>query len=87
MDCKLKEVYLILHSVELLVPLFFLAVFTKSAWALGISVGLALHLVSDYTGNSIQHPATYFFLYRWSHDFHFDKAFDRERTLKNKWVR
>ncbi len=50
-------------------------------WLLGISIGLIHHLILDTIYNS-SNPYSYSFLWRWKHDFAFDKIFTKLINLK-----
>ncbi len=63
-----NRMYVFLHAHELLVFLWFIAIYTKNIYfwgniILGAVIGYTLHLTLDCLGNSM-HPCMYFLSYR-----------------------
>ncbi|MBN1621138.1 MAG: hypothetical protein JW871_00930 [Endomicrobiales bacterium] len=75
MDSKIKLVYLVFHSLELLIPLTIMFYYTKSVWILGVNIGLTLHILSDYIFNKATTPFSYFLIFRWIKRFESEKVF------------
>lgn len=84
---KRDKLYVLLHSLELLVPLWALALaFRRQTQALVITLGFFAHLASDgfAYGNN---PWIYFFIYRARKGFNFDVLSPPKRPMKElDWV-
>ena len=65
---KLTKFYLLLHSFEILVILWFVYAFTGSVLLLCFNSGYTLHLLLDQFSN-LTRPFSYFHLYRISKSF------------------
>ncbi|MCX5781983.1 MAG: hypothetical protein NT145_04685 [Elusimicrobia bacterium] len=74
-EFRLVKVYLFLHSIELLLPLGFLAYYSRSPWVLGFLIGFSQHMLFDHLLNPV-FPYTYSFFYRWNKGFANEKVFD-----------
>jgi hypothetical protein len=73
--CKLSKNYLWFHSIELLVPIIFIACIARDAKMIGISIGFAQHIFFDSIFNFI-YPTSYFLSYRASKKFISSQIFD-----------
>lgn len=70
----LRQVYLVLHSLELL-PLLGLALYLiRGEVMLGLFIGFAQHMALDHLYNRTHGPS-YLFIYRWRLGFYNDKVF------------
>ncbi len=65
---RLTRVFLLMHSLELTVPFFFLAWLTRGPVVTGLALGWAQHMLLDQLANRI-HPGTYFFFWRMRRGF------------------
>jgi hypothetical protein len=69
---QLRQIYLILHSYELLLPFGIFAVLLHSAFFWGALAGYVVHMLMDQTGNGAG-PWSYFFIYRWKKGFYHNR--------------
>lgn len=65
---KLKKLYLILHSYELLFLLFSFLFVVKSDILLGVFIGMLSHIIADVLGNPVNF-VVYSFIYRYKNNF------------------
>ena len=69
--------YVFLHAHELLVFLWFIAIYTQNIYFLSAVIGYTLHLTLDCLGNS-RHPCMYFLSYRIAKKFDIRVLFRKE---------
>lgn len=80
-EYHLKRVILIFHSIELLLFLGFLVYILREPLLLGITIGIAQHILFDQLFNRI-YPFTYFFVYRFNQGFVNEKVFDVPKDIE-----
>lgn len=75
---KWDKIPVLLHSIELLIPLWFLShAFTPVSFVVAVSAGFVLHLLLDFFGNEMK-PSCYFLTYRLA------KGFDKKLLCKSE---
>jgi hypothetical protein len=73
---------LVLHSWELLFLLSMIAWLTNwNPWITGIFIGFGHHLILDKFFNG-ERLCTYSFLWRWKHNFHYEKILQNDARKK-----
>ena len=71
-EYQFKKLYLILHSIEACIFLWYLLWYTKSIHLFGIALGYTTHLVLDQYGNQLNWHS-YFIISRLIHGFNTEK--------------
>ena len=71
---KFNKVYLIFHSVELLLLLWIFAIITKNIYLMAVALGCSVHLAMDYMSNA-RHFYSYFITARIVKKFSTEKLF------------
>ncbi|MDN5327648.1 MAG: hypothetical protein PWP03_286 [Candidatus Woesearchaeota archaeon] len=79
-----KKTYVILHSLELVIALFIIAILLKNQILLAISLGFLFHLFLDFIGNiyikgSVKNLPFYFLSYRIANKFEVKKLLNRDK--------
>ena len=65
------KTYTFLHSVELILVLWVLAV--KFIWITPLALGMTIHILTDYAIHRRKTPECLFLIYRWRHKFNYNK--------------
>lgn len=81
-DYGLNRAYLIMHSVEWVVPLGLLVYYTRSPWITGLAAGWAVHMVFDIIGNYTNNW-TYFLTFRAIVGFDIHRSFETYKGGNN----
>ena len=76
-DYRFKKIYLVLHTMEIVILLWMVTIYTKNTYLLAIAVGYSSHLILDYIGNKWLNPFTYFMFWRAIKKFEYDKLFKK----------
>ena len=71
-EYQFKKLYLIFHSGEIALVLWFLVIYTKNLYLLAGSIGYSIHLMLDSAAN-ILHPYSYFIIWRAVNKFRTDR--------------
>ena len=82
-DYRFKRLYLIFHSLELVITFWALTVITKNLYMLAITLGYSSHIILDATTNPLSWYS-YFILRRLKNKFDTDKLVDKKRIEKFK---
>ncbi len=69
-----KKLYLLFHSGEIAILLWFATVYTRNVYILAVTAGYSLHILLDCIGNPMQN-AGYFMIWRAMKKFETDKLF------------
>jgi hypothetical protein len=86
---SIRKVYLLLHSLDLLIPALVLATMLQIKWLVAVLIGFSIHTISDvlywcYWKKKVR-PVIYFFIYRMSKRFEASRlivrADDRQESL------
>jgi len=78
---RFKKLYLLFHSVEVLILLWLVTIVTKNMYILAMALGYSSHIALDIIGNRA-HPSSYFLIIRAMKGFHVDKILKEKNNLK-----
>ena len=75
---RFKKLYLLFHSLEIVILLWLAAFITKNIYVLAVATGYSSHIFLDMVGNKF-YPNAYFLIFRAMKGFTTDSLFREEK--------
>ena len=82
-DYRFTRLYLLSHTIELVILLWILTIATRNLYILAITIGYSSHMILDCAANPM-HWYSYFMFWRIRNRFDADKLYDKKKLEKFK---